>query len=269
MSSAQIYKSAPISEVVFGITYAQPVLTLAQILKVYSESLIRVYNSAEIAPLLTTDVLNDGRVVPEPLMQEFGQAVYRFRSGEPEPNWLVQLQGNKIYFHWVRDDDKPVGHYPGFTTIFNRFVSLLNDIERLTTANVTQSDAIRQCELLYQDRFPSQRTAYSPYDASIVFTSPLPQFLDRQRAYLKSFISQSISEYTSINGYGVSTYGVEPLLNSNDVEMFHISHTLRGEIRGTSLQFDSFALWFEEAHNIQLALFNNSFSPAKFEEWKS
>lgn len=269
MSSGKTYKNAPISEVVLGITFTQPILSLVQILNIYSDSLREEYHSAEIAPVLATEVLQNGHLVSEPLTEGYGQAVYRFRSTEREPNWLIQLQRNKIYFHWVRDDDKPVGHYPGYTTIFTKYVELLHHVKNVVGQTLLMPSNIYQCELVYQDRFSMKNHALSPYDASTIFAVPLPKFLDGQREQMRSFISQFVSEYVSVNGYGISTIGIEPPANNDSTEILYVSHTLRGSITEQSSSSESVESWFQEAHTIQRTLFDNSFSQHTFEEWKS
>lgn len=144
------HSKAPISEIIFGLTFNFRKFddqTIFKIQQLFSEE----YTIIQYLNPLTDESLNeyDDSISLETNSNSTGTILFRLRNETNSK--LIQIQGNKIYFNWVRlDSQDPDGIYPGFDANYNEFENILKEIQKKTSIDLF--DNIKYCELTYHDR---------------------------------------------------------------------------------------------------------------------
>ncbi len=262
--SKRIFHQHPLAEVVLGITYKKLLFPYGTIFKIQPE-LLEDYPDIEILAPLTDELLVNDVIQSEVDIQKSGQVLYRFRSSDS--NWLLQLQGNKIYLNWTRRGEQPE-FYPGFDTIFAKFKNILEGID-----GITGEDTIREAksyELGYYDRFDWARYIDKLRDIGGIVDYSLPGFLlNSELATGKlNFASRFISEISELNGYCLTVIASDVM--ATETKVLRVEHSIRGlaDIQNVMVSNESRDAWFSKAHKIQNSMFDKLYSEKVQEQWK-
>lgn len=246
------YSNAPISEVIFGITLKEPISNATDILDYYVHMLKKNYPIMELSNPLGDYVIHENDNVEIYVNADnTGQAIFRFRSSDKI--FLIQIQKNKLYFNWIRNDSEPTGNYPGFSILFRNFQEILNGY--FSFFNLSQ-DSIVSCDLTYHDRFDLKKTPKDILFFNIFRNNPI-NYGDKLLTYSVK-LSEQIEDISSYSSTIVETvFSAETKI----LRFEHIIHSLNQ----LSLSYED---WFEEAHKKQLSSFEMTFSDKVLETWR-
>lgn len=140
------YEKAPVSEVILGIMFSSNKISVDALFKI-STVFAEEFPIVEILPPLILEELND--FIMQPITSDLNAGPFLIRRRSKDNKWLIQMQSNKIYLNWIREDDEPVGSYVGFSEIKKRFDAILANISAITDIK----SGHRLYELSYHDRF--------------------------------------------------------------------------------------------------------------------
>lgn len=256
------YKNAPISEVVFGLTFREPILGYKSLIFEVISELKRKYSIV----LMTRPLANESLTgfqhgqITDP--SKTGAALYRLLS--PDNHWMVQVQSNKIIFNWVRLDERQVGDYPGFNNIYKEFLEVFNEISEIFNKNEAPrlDQKILYHELVYQNRFPWENYIDTLSEMNKIIALKLPEIFATNEKKLppNNIFSQYTYPIDEIDGFGVLTIntGTSDTLKKQMI-------IFECKLIGKSSNFEE---WFEKSHQIQLNTFKNLFTPTTLESWK-
>lgn len=144
------YTKAPISELIIGINFNERVFNEILIHK-FINNFISEYPRIEYLTPLPDEKLesNINLLVFDNNSTKSGIVLHRLRN--ENGNELVQIQGDKLYFNWIRTDDKnPEGQYQGFSKNYNVFKKLLAYLFKQTSEDILSK--ISYIDLTYHDR---------------------------------------------------------------------------------------------------------------------
>lgn len=248
----QEYIKAPVSEVIFGITFKDPyLLENGQLYRLLAELQQRPA-SMELSGPIGDEVfdLNGRSLEINPLVT--GPVLYRFRNKE-EP-YLIQLQHNKLVLNWVRPDDHSVGQYPGYREIRPRFDELL----AAATGDSLDWDRVKYLELGYQDRLPVDDLGRSinELQESLGWKSPELSLPGRQEA-LFHYSTHEIKDPPAHLSLALRT-----LRNREGKWMFSMYSGLFSNTNEPELS------WFDAARTTQRAVFDSVFPFEVREKWR-
>lgn len=246
------YKNAPVSEVVIGLNYKKSIFTedeLFQINTVLSEK----YPNVEILPPINIETLNGYQLQVGFDIPSSGQILYRRRTKNRD--WLVQVQQNKIYLNWIRDDTIPVGNYPGFSSIIDTFYELLNQISILLSKDLYKDVAL--CDLTYHDRFSWQDYITDLSKINDILDISIPKIPNENNNNIFTKFTYPIQR---INGFGIIS--INTATNPTNVkQILRIETSLRGKTKDVKE-------WFINAHAIQNSIFESIFRDDLRQQWK-
>lgn len=249
----QLYKNAPVSEVICGITWPEPVLYKSgQFFSVLHKLQNEFPQMQFLSPLGDDSFDERGRSgTLNPL--HTGSGLYRFsKEGEP---WLIQLQHNKFYLNWVRSDQTSVGHYPGFQEIFTKFQSLLKQIAGIGFADFP----LKYAELAYQDRIFFLDYIEKLDDIQEILNFNIPAWLDIGESM--GFASESYFRLPEIQGAASVNTSTSKNLEGKPIL------SVLNSISGLPQVMDA-EKWFTEAHEIHLEFFNKLFKEPLLDKWR-
>jgi uncharacterized protein (TIGR04255 family) len=180
--------------------------------------------------------------------------LFRFRSDDK--SWLVQIQGNKLYLNWIRDDTKDVGYYPGYRKISERFFALLSELFELGGKPLDSNPLY--FDLTYHDRFE-----WNEYINNISEIDKVLNFSAPQLPLMGGF-NNVFSKFTfpinELDGYGI--------LNVNTGTSIKNSQLLKFEniIRGVGPDIKT---WFDAANALQNKYFEGMFKKEVLKSWEN
>ncbi len=244
------YTKAPISEVVFGITFRQPIPDQSEIHKFYVSELSDTYPISELAnPLVHVTVSPEGELQPQLNQSLTGPASYNYRTSDRK--YLIQVQQNKLYFNWIRNDHAPTGEYPGYSTLREKFQKI---VDTFITYHKFDESNMQYCSLLYQDRFkPEENFGEHPFS---LFKSTFPTCGDT----LLNFSHTTNEIIREINSLTFRT--IETIFTDN-AKLIRFSNV----IQSLDTLNMSYNKWFDSAHKFQIASFENTFSSEVLSTW--
>lgn len=257
-SSAK-YVNAPISEVIFGVTFNQAVYgnLLFELIARFKKD----YPKIQLQSPLPDETLKGYTI--ENIIEAELTGAFLTRLFSVDDHWLLQLQNNKFFFNWLRRDDLPTGKYPGYMEICRRFDELFNEsLESIVFDKNNLNTAVKHYSLIYQDRIFWQDHIKNLSDIGEIIKIELPS-LPRTMA----------SSSTPTNIFFKSTIPVEEIgghvnININTgISSNRPVLILQSEIYGKK-DSGSMLEWFDVSRNIQQNLFENIFQQEILRQWQ-
>lgn len=245
------YNKAPVSEVILGLTYSENRFPLNMLFRVQGV-LEKTYPLIEISPPLV-DEEPQGGVMAQNLNQK-STGIFMIRLRSSDRKWLVQLQGNKIYFNWSRMDSEKVGEYPGFTSIYERFKSVLKEIEGCGG----DINKVAAYDLTYHDRLRWSDFVQNLNELNKIINC-VPISKGDSNVHQVDF--KEIFEDKALGGYGVITITTGVLHATDELNLLQFQCILRGG--GADMD-----AWMERARGIQMDTFERVFTGTTLESWK-
>jgi uncharacterized protein (TIGR04255 family) len=246
------YNKAPISEVFMGVCYNNTKIPVDLILNkaLFNEE----FPNIGIVEPIILEVLNNFQIRPN-YTPNF--IPFRIRRWSSDNTWLLQIQANMIFFNWIRLDDEPVGTYAGFSTVKEKFFSILDTIEKDLKINLHND--IELCELTYYDRvkWQSEISDLSEIDKIMNINSP-PKFSDDGYNNVFSRYTYHDSE---LNGFGFININTDTAKGGEQI--IKLESNLRGNLANNYV----IETWFEQAHDKQLNIFDKIFTKEIKEKW--
>jgi len=247
------YKKAPVSEVILGITFKNPVLGRDASGKLLQKLLAEFPVVEAMQPLADDSFTHN--VVPFPTINTVVTGNSLIRLWSHDKTWLVQFQFNKIFFNWVRQDHKDVGHYPGYTPIYKKFLDIVNFV---FTENKLSDDDVLYKELVYHDRANINSEEFQNFEKLVNYTYPRFRSI---KAVTSDFVMSSRSRIDELGGFLV--FNVSAIPNGANNYILIVQSTTKGALPGTG--FDK---WFDLAHNVQVNVFEDFISKETLNSWK-
>ena len=247
------YPKAPVSEVIFGVTFSEERLSIGDLFDA-QQMLSGEYPRVEIRPPLVDEWMSGFQITQELTPERAGTVLIRLRSDDG--NWMCQIQSNKVYLNWIRPDDVAVGNYPGYTVIYCKFGEVLNALG-LGFPDIT-SDSVKYYDLSYHDRLEWQEYIDSLSDTYKIMRFKPPE-IETPEGLNNSF-SRYTYNYGSLGGYGIFAVNTATAPTGNQV--LQLESTLRG-----ITPHQSSDAWFDKAHVVQYDHFSRIFTPEILEQW--
>lgn len=245
------YRNAPVSEVVVGVSFKTSVFSDDDLFQI-NTMLNKEYPSVEMMPPLNLEILNGYQLQVGFDIATSGQVLYRRRSVNRE--WLVQIQQNKIYLNWIRADSDPVGSYPGFSIIINKFFELMSVLS--TKLNKDLSNNIVLFDLTYHDRFSWQDYIKDLTEINTILDLSIPKILDEEN---NNIFSKFVYPLKQLNGFGIISINTV-----TSPETMKQILTIETSLRGFDTDIKT---WFDKAHNLQTCIFENLFRESIKNKW--
>jgi uncharacterized protein (TIGR04255 family) len=144
------YTKAPISELIIGINFNERVFNEILIHKFINNFILEYPRIEYLTPLPDESLESDKNLLAfDNNSAKSGIVLHRLRNESGSE--LIQIQGDKLYFNWIRTDDKsPEGQYQGFSKNYAVFRKLLNYLIENTPNDVLSKTSY--IDLTYHDR---------------------------------------------------------------------------------------------------------------------
>ncbi len=213
------------------------------------------YPLIDVAPPMGEEVLVG--FVLESEIEPTAVGPFRLRLRSSDRHWLCQIQFNKIYFNWIRQDGQPVGDYPGYTEIVGRFQKILAALGAPSLAN--KPDLVKYLDLTYHDRIEWQKYIDSISEADKILRFSPPQLMTQSG--FNNVFSRYTYECPEVGGYGI--LGMNTDSAQDGTQLLKLEIHLRGKIQDITI-----SEWFERANGIQYDQFINIFREEMLEKWR-
>ncbi len=246
-------KNAPISELIFGITFKNEVFAANSILEFFSQFKER-YPSVKLVAPVGDYTINNNSIV---LTIGANAGAGRYQYWNTESNELIQFQGNKLFFNWIRLDDEPI-NYPGFTSNYKKFKEFFIQVFELI--DKVNDDDIQYYELTYHDRIEWGKHMESLYDINKVLNMHCNLVDDSDNKCL-GFSKTDLFEISDLHSYMYRTIQTGNS-TGNQKEIIKITSNLFGKKDGALLDD-----WFDIAHELHYKNFLNIFNKNIIDEW--
>lgn len=249
------YKKAPISEVIFGLNYNKRKFSDIDVFAV-NHFLSENFPIAEFVPPLDDQIMYDDNIVSQLDVSKTGTVMYRRLS--IDRNKMIQLQGNKIYYNWIRQDNDngDTNLYPGFDMLFPDFLKVITEIESLLKKKI--DDDILMFDLTYQDRLIVGNSG-SNLATDVYNDIKISNFGFLDSTDILSVNQSSSFKDSSLNGYGIVSVSSSSYLDKDSIISTQIV------LRGAGMDMIG---WMEKAHEKQLQIFESIFSERLSGKWK-
>lgn len=248
------YGSAPVSEVIIGVTFSAATFELPTILAAQRE-LSGAMPIADIEPPLADGSLHNFSLNTELDPSKTGPLRLRLRSEDRK--WLYQIQRNKLYVNWIRSDTEEVGHYVGFNAVLHRFLSLCKSM-RVEESTLVQPQ-VKYFDVTYQDRIETHNYIKSISNLSTILNTEPP------RIELPNGFNNIFSKFTyhlpDLGGHGILS--INSATSIKETQVLKVENLARGIIEDSS-----FSDWIDKAHAFQLKIFEQLFSEEVLKKWK-
>lgn len=251
--SEQEYKNAPVSEVIFGVTFNHQVIdveALFELRQIFKDE----FPILELKNPLSDAYLEESKLVTEIEVDRVGP--FRLRMRSTSSDWLIQMQLNKIYFNWIRKDSDEVGNYPGYNKIKERFKSILRIV--LEESNTMKRD-VDYFDLTYHDRLLWQNYVDSLNNVDEIINLVVPKINTEED--FNNLINKYTYHAPSLDGYGILNLNTNTSIENQQILKFE--KILRGYDK-----FENLENWFNKAHEQQLRAFKNTFTEKILEQWR-
>jgi len=246
------YSKAPISEVIMGVTYKKNKIPIDFLLK--NALLSEEFPIIELVQPLFLEMLT-GFQVKQNYDPNSGPFLVRKLSNDSK--WLLQIQANMLFLNWIRLDTEPVGTYCGFSSIKDKFFSIISAFEDIMKIKLLND--ITLCDLTYHDRVKWQLEISDLSEVTRIMNINTPPKFS-EHGYNNIFSRYTFHDF-NINGFGLININTD---TANDGEqIIKIETNLRGKcaING------DIKSWFEQAHTKQIDIFEQLFKKEIKEKW--
>ncbi len=249
------YTKAPVSEVILGITFVDPVFDINFLFKI-QQMVEADFPKVEITPPLTDEWLDEFHLVADFNPESTGAILIRLRSIDLK--WLIQIQSNKIYFNWVRGDEEEVGNYVGYEAIKEKFEHILNQI------NIEPFlSKIKYFDITYHDRIILKDYISSINEVGSLINTSLPKINTVQG--FNSIFSKYTYQLPEFDGYGILSVNTDVAISGSQV--LRLENAVRGTPKCLKIKNDFFA-WFDSAHKYQNNYFEDLFTTELLKQWE-
>lgn len=246
------YSKAPISEVIMGVTYTRNKIPVDFILKnaLFSEE----FPIIELVQPLSLEILNGFQVRPN---YDPNSGPYLVRKWSNDRKWLLQIQANMLFLNWIRLDTEAVGNYKGFSSVKDKFLSIMAALEDVMKVHL-RSDIVL-CDLTYHDRVKWQSEISDLSEiAKIMNLNTPPKF--SEHGYNNIFSRYTFHDF-ELNGFGLININTD---TANDGgQLIKLESNLRGRCKING----DIETWFEQAHTKQLGIFERIFTEEIKTKW--
>lgn len=265
----QHYQQAPISEVVFGLSFSEPLLNMhSDVLQAIGSDFFRGYHVEYDGPV--ADVQLSAHHA-NAIINHHKQGKIRIKLTNSEAARIYQFQQDKYFFSWFRKDEQQIGHYPGFSTLLDEFLlsvtRVLKDMLGLSTEEM--HNKMLRMSLLYQDRFHVNQYLGTE-KLSDMFAFSLPSLSTNSASLSPSTASGShLYELENGNAFARLNYSTDPRGKASpDSEDLFFAYQL--ELSGTPDSDEENAMknWLDAMHTYQIQMFEAFFSDNLKQQWK-
>ncbi|MXY98091.1 MAG: TIGR04255 family protein [Gemmatimonadetes bacterium] len=247
------FPNAPVSEVILGVTSSEKWLSIEDQFDA-QRALSDTFPRVEILPPIADEWMDGFQLTQDLNPGRMGVVLVRLRSNDG--NWMCQIQANKFYFNWIRPDFEPVGSYPGFEDIYQRFCEAFQALsERFPKIT---SIPVKYYDLGYHDRLEWQDYIDNLSDVHKIMRFN-PPAIETPEGLNNSF-SRYTYNYSPLGGYGVFAVNTDTAATGKQV--LKLESTLRGIVPNQSRED-----WFNTAHMIQYEHFMRVFTPEVLKRW--
>lgn len=250
---AMNYPKAPVSEVIFGMTFSEKQLSIEDQFDA-QKALSEMYPRVEIRAPIADEWMDGFQLTQDLNPERTGVVLIRLRSNDG--NWMCQIQANKFYFNWIRPDHEPVGNYPGYSLVYREFGKALHALSQRFPKFI--SDPIKYYDLSYHNRLEWQEYIDNLSDAHKIMRFRPPE-IETPEGLNNSF-SRYTYNYGPLGGYGIFAMNTATAVTGKQV--LQLENTLRGIIPNESSDD-----WFNAAHLVQYDHFKKMFTPEILEQW--
>ena len=246
------YKNAPISEVIMGIAYKKNKIPVDLLLK--NALLSEEFPTIELVQPLFLETLRGFQIQIDfdPI-----SGPYLVRKWSNNSKWLLQIQENMLYLSWIRLDTEPVGTYVGFSSVKEKYISIISTLEENMRVHLRSDIAL--CDLTYHDRVKWQPEISDLSEMTKIMNINTPPKFS-EHGYNNIFSRYTFHDF-ELNGYGLININTD---TANDGEqLIKVETNLRGKcaING------DIETWFEQAHTKQINIFQQLFTKEMKEKW--
>ena len=249
----QIYKYAPVSEVIFGASFKNQIIDLNSVFEL-RQIFKKEFPIVELQNPLSDVFLKENKLVNQVDVDKVGP--FRLRLRSEKSTWLIQIQFNKFYLNWIRKDSDEVGNYPGYSDIKTKFKEYLKLYLRYS---ITDNRDLTYFELTYHDRLKWQEYIDSLSELDKILNISAPN-IQTERPF-NNVLNKYTYHIPSLEGYGVLNLNTNSSLENQQILKFE------KQLRGSD-SFTNLDKWFDKAHEKQLDAFNNTFKESILESWK-
>ena len=261
LAEQQVYKNAPVSEVICATVLNTGILSERGVIHKIISNLSDEYPICENFPAIPEEELIGFTLQNSMDYNRTGFVLYRFMSEDGK--WLVQLQQDYFSLHWVRLDDEIVGEYPGFTEIYGRFEKLFRLVQTTLQDNVQHINfqaVVKSFTLHYQDRIYWR--LYSKQSPDELLNISFPVFhTPSGEAHPNNVFSKYTVPCDEINGYSIININTATAINQE--QMFIVENKMKGKPHTIDMPS-----WFKTAHDLQVDFFCHFFKSEILEIWK-
>ena len=248
------FSKAPISEVIIGITFKTPILSVNDIFRVRN-ALFSAYPLVEVVQPMPNEILDNFKLYQNIDLNATGPILLRIRSEDKK--WLCQIQCNKLYINWIRHDDEEIGAYVGFSKVTEKFKSLCNTVG-LSDANMMCPD-VKYYDVTYHDRIEWLKYINTISDLKLIMNYE-PPIINHMPGF-NNVSSVFTYPLEAIGGYGVLSINTSSSSTGKQVLRFE------NGIRGVQ-PMKTFDNWLVDVNTIQNDVFRSMFKKELLEKWK-
>lgn len=251
------YSKAPVSEVICGIVFKEPILSEDNYLLKFISSVVDQFPKTTVLGPLADESLIGYQLTTEVNPIKSGPILHRLTSSNN--NWLIQIQSDKFYLNWLRPDNVNPGKYPGFSKIFEEFSGYVSRIFK--DLNIDTKD-VQAYELTYLDRISWQKEISNLGEIDKIISLKSPHIvLDGKSIESNGFMNRYAYPLESIGGYGV--FGITTAPSIQGEQLLNYELRLKGALIEMSIKD-----WFDKTHKIQVDFFEKFFSEEILNKWK-
>ena len=247
-----IFNKAPISEVIFGVAFNKPLKNVTEIVDFYCSNYKTSFPILELSNPIADVIIHENDKTEVSLNPNLtGQAIFRFRS--EDKHYLLQIQKNKLYFNWIRQDDELTGNYPGFSDLYSKFINITNELKKGYFNN--NDNFYKSFDLTYHDRFKINDFLSGNLDKILKiniknYGDKILHFSDKTTEIINVISSRC-------------TRNIETLFNQQNEKLLRFECTMQS--------FDNNKLtlekWFKKAHELQNKIFIDTFNEDLLKLW--
>jgi len=140
---AVVFKNTPLNEVIFGIQFKEPILSVNNIYELISLLKDEYTQISEHSPLPSI-IESPNKAKTQMFLKDF---VSRKHIVHKEKHKLIQIQPDRLLFNWRKESEKAV--YPKYDKMYREFKHVLNIISGKIREDVTSH--VNQYEFTYID----------------------------------------------------------------------------------------------------------------------
>lgn len=249
------YTQAPISETICGVIFNSNILLNESFIFQLLVDLQKSYPIINTHPISGEEDVINGLLQITSNFEKSGFSTYRLTSLDGK--WQIILQQDLLTLSWVRKDTEDVGSYPGFTNIFDRFLSLY-ELIRIKIIDIEAK--IKSYYLCYVDRVNLEEHKETGFTLFDIIKISIPSFSLNNKEYVSNnFFNRYSTFCDEINGYCISSVNTPTLPIG---QLLIIDNKIKG------FNQDGIKKWFDKAHEIQLSFFEKIFSEKILNHWK-